>query len=158
MVKLIIFDLDDTLYDRFGQLDETYRNLPNIKLFDDAIYVLKSVKVPKILVSFGDYAIQQKKIEVLGLRKYFDEVDICATIGEKKKLFEGIVKKFRIKDPKEVVVVGDRIDSELRFGKMLGFVTIRLIWGKYKDLKPKDEYEVPDHTIKKLSEVLVIIK
>ena len=40
MTKVIVFDLDDTLYDRTGQLDETYKNMLNIKLFSSAVVTL----------------------------------------------------------------------------------------------------------------------
>lgn len=156
--KLVIFDLDDTLYDRFGQLDETYRNLPNIKLFPDTLQVLQALRAPKVLISKGDPIIQQKKVDVLGIRPYFKEIRICATPEEKQALFRELMQKYRITEPKDIAVIGDRIDSELRAGKMLGFLTIRLLHGKYKGLKPKDAFEVPDYTIKKLGEVLDIIQ
>lgn len=157
-MKLVIFDLDDTLYDRWGQLDETYKNLPNIKPFPDTIPVLKSITVPKILVSFGDPAIQQKKIDVLGIQTYFIEIRLCTTLEEKKRFFDEVTTKYRIKNPKDVLIVGDRLDSEIRFGKECGFVTVRLLRGKYKDLKPKDAFEIPDYTITTLSELVDLVK
>ncbi len=155
--KIVIFDLDDTLFDRWGQLDETYKNLPNIQLFPDTIPVLKSIKFPKILVTFGDSAIQKKKIDILGIQHYFTEIYIFNSLEEKKEYFQCLMKKYYIKTPKNVFVVGDRLDSEIRFGKELGFVTIRLLHGKYKDLKPKDVFELPDYTIEKISDVLRIV-
>ncbi len=157
-VRLVIFDLDDTLYDRWGQLDETYRNLPNITLFPDALQVLNAIKVPKVLISKGEPGIQQQKVDVLGIRPYFEEICVCASPEEKQALFKRLMDNYHITDPKDIVVIGDRLDSEIRAGKMLGFTTIRLLHGKYKDLKPKDAFEVPDYTIKTLREVLEIIR
>jgi FMN phosphatase YigB (HAD superfamily) len=155
-MKLVIFDLDDTLYDRWGQLDESYSNLPNIKLFPDTLTVLKAPGFRKVLVSFGDQAIQQQKIDILGIREYFDDIIICTTKEQKKVFFVKLAGKYNV-DKSDVIIMGDRIDSELRYGKESGFVAVRLIWGKYKDLKPKDEFEVPDYTISKLSDLLDIV-
>lgn len=157
-LKLVIFDLDDTLYDRWGQLDETYGNLPNIKLFPDALQLLNAIKVPKVLISKGDPEIQQKKIDVLGIRPFFEEICVCASPEEKQALFTRLMEKYAITDPKEIAVIGDRLDSEIRYGKLAGFITIRLVHGKYKDLKPRDAFEVPDYTIRELKEVLGIIR
>jgi len=156
-MNVVIFDLDDTLFDRWGQLDETYRNLPNIKPFPETKEVLLAPGFKKVLVSRGDPAIQNKKVEVLGIKNFFDDIFVCSTLGEKKELFERIAKKYKAKKG-EVFIVGDRIDSEIRYGNMLGFVTILLKHGKYKDLKPKDEFEVPTFTIQNLRQVVDICK
>ena len=157
-MKLIIFDLDDTLYDRIGQLDETYANLKDIKPFPDAIKVLKLITPPKILLSFGDPVIQEQKIDALGVRNFFKEIHICSdSPKEKKEIIRYLMKKYKV-TPAETLIVGDRIDSELRFGKLLGCITVRLLHGKYKDLKPKDEYEIPTYTIKRLGEVIKLCK
>lgn len=156
-MNVVIFDLDDTLFDRFGQLDETYTNLPNIKPFPETKEVLSAAGFKKVLVSRGDPVIQQKKIDVLRIRPFFDDIFVCSTIEEKKKLFEEVAHKYKAKKG-EVFIVGDRIDSEIRYGNMLGFVTVLFKHGKYKDLKPKDEFEVPTFTIQNLKQVVDICK
>ena len=153
-MKLVIFDLDDTLFDRFGQLDETYKNLLNITPFPDTHNVLSSLGFKKILVSLGDGRIQNKKIDVLKIRGFFDEIFICSTTEEKKEIFESVMKRYGAGD---MFVVGDRIDSEIRFGNMLGMKTILILHGKYKDLKPKDNFEVADYTIDRLEQLLEIV-
>ncbi len=155
-MKVVIFDLDDTLFDRCGQLDETYKNLPNIKPFPETKEVLSAPGFLKILVSRGGPSIQNKKVEVLGIGKYFDEIIVCATHEEKKGLFETIARKYKAKKW-DVFIVGDRIDTEIRYGNMLGFTTILLKHGKYKDLKPKDEFEIPTFTITNLKPVVDIV-
>lgn len=156
--KIIIFDLDDTLYDRYGQLDESYANLPNIRPFQDTIPLLKSLKGKKILVSRGDKLIQQKKIDILGIRSFFDEIYICSNVEEKKEIFENTIKEQKIVNKKNLIIVGDRIDAEIRFGKMLGATTVLILHGKYKDLKPKDAFEIPDYTIKNIGEIRELIQ
>ncbi len=157
--KIAIFDLDDTLFDRFGQLDETYKNLPNITPFPEAKKALSALSAKgfkKILVSCGDPAIQRKKVEVLGIGKHFDEIILCAAQGEKKASFEWVAKKYGAKND-EVFVVGDRVDAEIRYGNMLGMTTILHKHGKYKNLKAKDKFEVPMFTITNIGQAVDII-
>ena len=64
----------------------------------------------------------------------------------------------KLKNKKNIIVVGDRIDAEIRYGNMLGATTILLSYGKYKDLKPKDAFEMPTYTIKKIGELQKLIQ
>src|SRR3989338_11441746 len=100
--KIFIFDLDDPLYDRYSQLDETYKNLPNIRPFQDTIPTLKAIHGKKILVSRGDKSIQDKKIDVLGIRDFFDEIKICSKTEEKKEIIEKIMRNNKLKNKKNI--------------------------------------------------------
>ncbi len=72
--------------------------------------------------------------------------------------FERIFQIYKVKDGMDIVVVGNRIDEEIRYGKLAGFKTVLLKHGKYKNMKATSELEIPDHKIKKLSELLEIVK
>mgnify|MGYP001603556509 FL=1 len=154
---LIVFDLDDTLYDKTGQVDEHSQwqdvekivPLPGVKGF------LNSFSGKKILLTKEtEHGLQTKKIEALGIKKFFDKVIICHSDDEKKALLEKIKQDF---PNEEIWVVGDRIDTEIRFGKELGLKTIRLKHGKYKDLTPKNKYEVPDYEIASFRELKKVL-
>ena len=154
---LIVFDLDDTLYDKTGQVAahsqwqdaEKIVPLPGVKGF------LNSFRGKKILLTKEtEQGLQTKKIEALGIKKFFDKVMICHSDDEKKALLENIKQDF---PNEEIWVVGDRIDTEIRFGKELGLKTIRLKHGKYKDLTPKNKYEVPDYEITSFRELKKVL-
>ena len=153
---IVIFDLDDTLFDTTGQLDETYNNLGTIVPFPDTLDVLEKIHATKILVSRGDKKTQQEKIKLLGIKRYFSEVFLCSLPEEKKEFFSAILKKYNTA-ANDVWVVGDRIDVEIRYGNMLGMHTVHFHHGKHKDLKPQDSFDKPMHTIKKLSELCRLI-
>lgn len=155
MYKVVVFDLDDTLYDTSGRLDDVTPNFTTMKLADDAHDLLEKIKYKKILLTHGDTDIQNKKIDTLNIRNLFDEIIIVATNAEKLPVFEKIKKEF--KDPKDVAVVGDRCDSEIRFGNMQGFVTILVSGWKYKNLAPKDDLEIPTYEIKAFSNLTDIL-
>jgi len=153
---IVIFDLDDTLYDTSGQLDESFKNIDKIKPFPEAKKLLSAKGFRKILVTRVKHSIeiQNKKIDTLGIRDYFEEIVFCPNEEDKKSRFEEVIKKNK---GEKIIVVGNRPDSELRYGKMLGLTTVLLHHGKYKDIKPADRFEIPDYTIKKLDELLNIL-
>ena len=153
---LIIFDLDDTLYDRTGQLPEnhTQKQVQAIELFSGVKELLNVSGFSKILVTKGESEFQQKKLELLGIKDKFDEIKITSTDEEKKKEFEDILDRC----PHPLTwVIGNRIDSEIRYGNELGLKTIHLKHGKYKHLKARDRFEIPDYETEHFIGVLGII-
>jgi FMN phosphatase YigB (HAD superfamily) len=155
-IELVIFDLDDTLFDTTGTLDHTYKGLPDIRLFPGVKDILKkmsSLSIPKILATRGDSQMQHKKIDILGVREDFNKIVICSTDEEKHTAFTSVISDYGIKDPSLVLVVGNRIDSEIRYGNMLGCTTIHIKHGRYAELVPKDSFEIPHITVLKTSDI-----
>lgn len=146
---LIIFDLDDTLFLRLPD-NYTEEDLNNLQLYPGARELLVRNNYKKILVSKGDPDFQYKKLAVLNITDLFDQIFICSTSKEKQKIF----KKISLDFPNEPIwVIGDRIDSEIRCGRELGFKTVLLKKGKYKDLKAKDSLEIADFKFNNFNEV-----
>jgi putative hydrolase of the HAD superfamily len=140
---LVIFDLDDTLFSRLpdGHSEE---QLNQIKLYPHLNKFLNRRDIKKALVTKGDEDVQRKKIASLGIKNHFDDVLICSEDIEKKECFENLLQKY----PQKIVwIIGDRIDSEIRWGNELGLNTIRLKKGKYKELKVSHENQKPDYEI-----------
>jgi len=153
---LVIFDLDDTLYDRTGQIPDDYtdEHLEKIESFSGVKELLEIDSFSKVLVTKGDPELQLKKLELLGIKNKFDEIKITSTDEEKRKAFEGVINRC----PHPLTwVIGNRIDSEIRYGNELGLKTIYLKHGKYKNLKAKDRFEIPDYEIEYFIESLKII-
>jgi len=148
---VLIFDLDDTLYARDGVVGNQGENLEKSQLYPGVRELLSDPHFIKILVSKELVpGLQQKKILHLGLNRLLEEIFICHSDPEKKKYFLQIKDEF----PEEKIwVIGDRIDSEIRWGNELNLNTIQICQGKYKDLKPKDQLEVPKHKITKFTQL-----
>jgi len=153
---LIIFDLDDTIYDRTGQLSDDLKELKEISVFPGVFDFLQQKEVTKVLVTKGNEEIQNQKIDVLKIRNYFNKIYICKTDEEKIGCFRD-AKKHCLQNEK-IWVVGNRIDSEIQAGNKLGLKTILLKHGKYKSLKAKNKFEVPDYKIFHFWELNKIIK
>ncbi len=146
---MLIFDLDDTLFARLPD-DYTERQVRAIRPYAGVVDLLQRADMFKVLVTKGDPLCQEKKLQALGIRPYFDAVFICRSDHEKKNLFIQASKKF---PAKQVWVIGDRIDSEIRWGNELGFHTVRLRQGKYKNGEPKDKMEIADVEINSIKEL-----
>ncbi len=154
---LAIFDLDGTLCDP-DPLGGDVKKVDQIKPYEGASTVLSRLPITKVLVTRGDETIQNRKLAILGFAKYFSKIVICSKDEEKHSCFEKIIWAHRTTDPShaldEVVVIGNRRDCEIRYGKMLGCITILVNQGRYKVSRPKDEFEQPDYVIEDIRDLL----
>ena len=76
-----------------------------------------------IAVTNGTKVAQQKKLRVSGLDKIFDEVYISEDVGAEKpnrEYFDFVFREAGITDPKEVLVIGDSLTSDMRGGEIAG--------------------------------------
>lgn len=90
-----------------------------------------------------------------GLSPYFDVFLASAELGINKpnpKIFLLALKKAKC-PPEKAVMVGDRIDNDIRPAKLLGMKTIRLVRGYQRFQEPRDEWDVADFTVYSLSEL-----
>jgi uncharacterized cofD-like protein len=133
----------------------------DINAFDDVIPTLKTLRdqgYSLFLVSPGVFARQERKIYILGLRQYFDEIIINdSEIGtELEECYIDLMTRHGL-TPQECVCVGDRIHSEIRIANYLRMTTVQMIHGRYKSLLPKNELEEPDFRISQVSKLLDIL-
>ncbi len=110
------------------------------------------------LVTSGVHARQERKIYLLGLKPYFDEIVINdSEIGsELEECYIDLMTRHGL-TPQECVAVGDRIHSEIRVGNYLRMTTVQVTHGRYKSLLPKNELEEPDFRISSVGELTDIL-
>lgn len=135
-------------------------DLSHITLFPDVIDTLIQLKAhgyKLILVTSGERQIQKKKVDILGLSTYFDDILIADRnyAREKKDCFLDIIQQYNLK-PEEVICVGDKIDDELSAGKFFGMFTVMFEHGRhYKAyLKEQEKHIKPDYFIKHIKDLL----
>jgi putative hydrolase of the HAD superfamily len=153
--KLLVFDLDDTLFLCSGVIKEDYSNLEEIKLFPGVKEFLITNNTKKFLVTKGDKEIQEKKVNLLGIKDDFEKIFFPLTDAHKITCFKKIIKQY---PNNESWVIGNKITSEIKFGNELGLKTVILKKGKYKTLKAKDDSEVPDYEIEEFTELNEVLK
>lgn len=118
-------------------------HFPKIKISADAIYCLKNLKKNTCyIVTDGNKLVQLNKIKALGLEKFMKKCFLTSNYGLKNAkpspyCFLKICDIENV-EPKEVVYVGDDPNKDFVGIKPLGFQTVRLLKGRYKNLiKPK---------------------
>jgi FMN phosphatase YigB (HAD superfamily) len=178
MEKLLIFDLDNTLFDTYNQVSKhvlddmlarmrqaglteeqerilrekyaftgfkiiakqlglnddvidigmkayLYMDLSKIKPFKD-VKIIPKLPGRKMLVTSGVPEIQQKKVDLLKIREYFEEViiDDSNSPENKQRIFRKLIIGMK---PADAIVIGDNPDSELLAGKNLGMTTVQIV-------------------------------
>ena len=152
-------------------------NVDSVKLFPDAVNTLVRLRQRGYvlgLLTRGNPELQNAKIDRLGLRQYFDAV-LVSTFADTKKAMRNMAKMLGVRiaaanpgPPRQgvtqlarptvpLVVVGNKIMSEISVGNRLGFITVRVQQGHYARLVPARTSEVPDYTIARLSSVLGVM-
>ncbi|MFQ5685891.1 MAG: uridine diphosphate-N-acetylglucosamine-binding protein YvcK [Candidatus Scalindua sp.] len=134
----------------------------DIQLFPDVVPTLKKLAQEKyklFLLTIGIYERQYKKIELLNLKPYFDEIIINdQEVGLlMEDCFEAVVRKYSL-SPQNVVVVGDRVRGELRIAKSKGMITVQMLHGRFKDETAYDSSNKPDYKIKRFFQLPTLLK
>lgn len=140
---------------------EAYFNCPvgKLTLFSASLPLLRFLAargVRVFIVSFGEPEIQQRKVRALGLDRepsvegffYADRENVLT----KEAAFRRIQQQLGL-PAGQVLVVGDRPAREIRAGKELGMLTVRLHRGEFKAQMPAAPEEEPDYVVKNISEV-----
>jgi len=134
----------------------------DIRLFPDALPTLKKFRkrgLKLVLITSGIHERQRRKIKILGLEKAFDLILVHDIEKDPSKFrkFEKAMDLFDLK-PRNVVVVGDKISSEIRMANRLGMISVRILKGRFSRMKPRNDLEVPDYVIKKVSGLVPLLK
>ena len=128
----------------------------HLRLYPDALPFLEGLRAlgaRTVLVTDSSTGWQRKKIEVLGIGEYFDDVIISGETGHSK--FEDYNFRLALErfPDDEVYVVGDRDDTDMRGGKAIGATTVLVRRGYYRNQKPRHA----DYVVRDLVEALEVI-
>jgi len=155
--RLIIFDLDDTLLDTSGWLipvvnTKTFseRLEQQLPLLDGAREALEYLhkKYFLALVTIGNPALQQKKLEQLSISRFFKSIRLVdAAKGEtKKQAFEEIASNQQI-PPGEILSIGNRRSTDIRPAKQLGMKTCLFVYGEHQNELAEGSEDIPDFLV-----------
>ena len=98
------------------------------------------------------------RLDAWGLGRYFSVIASSAELGISKPDKEIFRLALAMADcrPENAVMVGDRLDNDIRPAKELGMKTVQIRKGLAIYMKPSCEAEVPDYTVDSLSEIISI--
>lgn len=141
----ISYEIDD-----IKKLVEIYRgHKPDIKLYDDAKYILdwlhnKGIKLG--LITDGYKITQRKKLEALNIDDYFEHIVVTDELGREfwkphRRSYEIMKDNLNFKYD-EMVYVGDNISKDFVTANKLGMNTVFInrIEGVYSKIKIDKEY------------------
>ncbi len=133
-----------------------------IKPFPYVISTLKELKekgYKLFLLTVGVHERQEKKINILGLKPYFNEIVISdQEIGlPMEDCMRDLIERHNI-NFREAVLVGDRVREELRIAKSLGMTTIQMLHGRFKNEPAVNECDKPDYKIKRIFQITTILQ
>lgn len=141
-IEGIIFDLDDTILATSQSVESGIANLP--KPFPGMAEILQSLKVPWVVVTHGDVFNQSAKIANAKL----PIIPICCNcLEDKKDAFVSQIDKWAV-DARRVMVVGDKIWGEIRYGNELGCSTVRTRFGgRHDNFHPNQTIQIPHFSL-----------
>ncbi|MGH9862816.1 MAG: HAD family hydrolase, partial [Candidatus Acidiferrales bacterium] len=137
-----------------------YFGLPvgQLRLFRDALPTLRRLHgagVELCVLTAGHGHVQRAKMRVLGLDRlpYLHAIFYTGLLRGRGKL--GYLRRVlrREPNPRRVLVVGDRVDSEIRAARQLRMWTVRRLGGEFVRMRPKQRGERAHFTIRRLSEL-----
>jgi len=111
------------------------------------------------LVTSGYEQTQARKIDVLGLRDYFEEV-CYAPVGNprgKEEALKYLSQKYAL-DYTSMVVIGDRISNEIATGNRLGCPTIWIRHGECAHILPEGPHEEPDLSTDSVTQIPLLLQ
>jgi len=139
----------------------TYHNVKFALLrpYPDTIKTLIELKKMGLklgVITDGITIKQWEKLIRLGIVDFFDDVVTSEEYGLGKpniEFYEYALRKINLK-AEETVYVGDRVDNDIMPANSIGMHAIRILRGKYRDVKGDDcKYEV-----KNLGEIIDIVR
>jgi len=142
MNKLMIFDLNRTLYD-----PDTKTLMPGAL---DVLSACTDAGMPLALVSR-----KEPGRDVLLSKLGIDHLFVSTTFVEKKDadLFLSLMKRHGV-EPQHTYIVGDYLYEEIRAGNSCGAKTIWFQNGPFVELLPEGPHDIPWRRIRSLSELM----
>lgn len=98
----------------------------------------------------------EERLAKWGIGEYFKVIVISSEAGIKKPdqaMFSRAIELAETK-PSDAVMIGDRIDNDIRPAKQLGWKTVRVMQGIAATQKPRDPMDYPDATVTRLEQLV----
>jgi len=165
LIRAVFFDLGDTLISEESMPGKhlweatTLQKLPHL---DEVLTELKQ-RGYKLGVISNTVTSREEHVRIalrrIDCEKYFDVVVTSVDVGcnkPDKKVFLTALKRLGVK-PKEAVMVGDRIKTDILGGNRIGMKTVLFKWNKRYQEETTSQEEKPTYIIKSLKELLKLL-
>ena len=162
-VKLIAFDLDNTLYDETLYFTHSFKIITKYlknnfgidpKKAEKTLWKILKKKYMLSIITSGMYEVQKNKVKLLGIEKNFEPIIYSSVLKKdkpNKMPFQELIKKTKI-NAENIVYVGDNPLDDFIAPNNLGMITIRIFNSDFKNIKIKRQNDA-QIKIKKISEI-----
>ncbi|MCR4622597.1 MAG: HAD-IA family hydrolase [Clostridiales bacterium] len=150
-------DGDNKAIEYFGLIKTPWHSEDEVP-FDDCRKTLSALrgKGYRLGVIANQVPGAKERLDAWGLGEFFSVIASSADMGVSKPdpdIFLRALETAKCR-PENAVMVGDRLDNDIRPAKQLGMRTIRIKKGIAALSEPSCEADAPDHTVDTLSEIL----
>lgn len=127
------------------------------ELYPDTVKCLQVLKEKyKLGIIANQIPGAEKRLEGMGIRRYFDLIVTSAEEGTAKPdpdIFRTALDRAGCA-PEQAVMIGDRVDNDIVPAKQMGMKTARIRQGFGKYWNIRGDSEIPDYEVNSLSELL----
>ena len=164
-VAAVCLDFGDTLADEGSEIKDDTGTTLRAELIPTAAETVKAIKergYPLALVADGRPGTYDNVLRQYDLHAYFDAFAVSELVGVEKpdrRMFDHAMEKLGIEpaDYGRVVMVGNRLERDVRGANQLGMVSVWLNWAPRYPKEPGDDVEVPDYQIDRPSGLLEVL-
>ena len=161
LVRAICFDFGDTLADESTEAKDPNGVTLTADLRPGTTGVLRELKASGYalaLVADGYLDTYRNVLAQHGLDRLFDAVSASEVAGAEKPaapVFVAALSTLGLEpaDYGRVMMVGNRVDRDVKGANALGLISVLLTWSKRYRLVPNDASETPDYVIAELTEL-----
>lgn len=149
MTELLNTDIDEVKFNEFY-----VKNLEvQAELYNDAIILLDYLKnkYKLYVASNGMYKVQINRLKIAKILDYFTDIFISEDIGYNKpdpNFFKAIISKIGDNNLDEYIIIGDRIDADIKGGISFGINAI---------LVNRDNIKTEHKNVKNLKDIIGIL-
>lgn len=164
-ILAVCFDFGDTLADEGSEIKDETQTTLQAELIPTAADTVRAVKErghALALVADGRPGTYDNVLRQHGLHHYFDAFAVSELVGVEKpdaRMFLQALNELGIEpsDDGRVVMVGNRLERDVRGANQLGLVSVWINWSPRYDKLATDELEVPDFEIRQPIELLDVL-
>ncbi len=165
-ILAVCLDFGDTLADEASEVKDDTLTTLRAELIPGAgelLHELKRRNYKLALVADGRPGTYTNVLRQHAVHELFDVFAISEEVGVEKpdpRMFKAALDALDIesKDYDRTVMVGNRLDRDVRGANDLGMVSVRIDWsGRYID-EPADDSEIPDFTIHMPLELMDVLE
>ncbi|DAZ92796.1 TPA: hypothetical protein N0F65_005800 [Lagenidium giganteum] len=112
------------------------------------------------LVLVGKEDVQRERLRALGLQEFFPHMVFVPSNPSLVQLTSAMKEICRrmMMQPSSVVFVGRKVFYEIKAANKVGFVTVRMLHGKYASVSPIEELELPDFQIESIEQLVAVLR